>query len=246
METTFSRRKSTIIKREIEKIKKEIDEIKTNLRGIVVDISSFIKDKDLISYNLTGARGFKFAENELLKDNDENIRILLIYSNFLKNQFNKQSDYSLDVVLDIVFTNYKAQHNRILDGFLRNIKKVLENYSNIPVAILENIVFFYVLNEFFKYINEISEISQDKCFDILNLLSYIKDVYYNLQPLIEIKKQLIKDDELYKLYENTDDEELKQNLTDFSYSIYTQTRYIKSLFLRLCLEKIVKLCDLKH
>jgi len=240
METTFSRRKLP----DIDKNKKEIDEIKTNLGGIVEEISSFIEKEDLISYNLTSVRGFKFAENELLKDNDENIRILLTYSNFLKEKFKKQSD--LNVVLDIVFIQYRTQNNEILNGFLENIETVLKNYSHIPIAILENIVFFYLLNEFLKYLNEISEINQNKCFDISILLNYFTNLYYNLQPLIETKKELIKDDELYKLYEKTTNEKLKQILTDFSYSIYTETRYIKSLFLRLCLEKIVKLCDLKH
>jgi len=211
----------------------------TKLRGSIVELSKEYDDEYLRSYTFGKSRGIKFASRDLLFNIFYNIQILITYSEFLIKNFNI-TDNNLEEVLEIVLVNYTAQKNPIIDSFLEKIKEQLKSYTYFPHNVLESIVKFYLLKYFFEYLEESDE---KNCVEITNILKYL--IKITKTDLIEKKENLITPDEFSKFYsEGTT--EIKGILLDFSYSIYTHTRYIKSLFTKLCIFKIVKICDLRE
>lgn len=242
MEIDFSRRTSELTTKQIEdKLKTELNKLKTDLRGIIVNISGEYKPEGLMSYSFRTSRNVEFASKKLLEIIDENIRILLKYSEYLKVIYTSETKNNLTHLLQVLFSEYRAQGNTIIDGFLTNIQTELEMYSNIPLTILENIVFFYLLIMFYRYLND--ETDKTNCKEILEILEYITKLFEE-RNLIESKEQLLQNEVIRSIYPDASNE-LKQILIDYSYSIYTRIINVKALFLALCMEKISKICDLK-
>jgi GMP synthase-like glutamine amidotransferase len=244
MNIDFSRRTNKIsveVKSELNEInKKQIeDKIRTELRGIIVNISGEFKPEGLMSYSFRTSRNVEFASQKLLQIIDENIRILLKYSEYLN--YTSETKNNLTDLLSVVFSEYRAQGNTIIDDFLTNIEIELNLYSNIPLTILENIVFFYLLIMFYRYLNDKTD--KTNCEEILKILEYITKLFEE-RKLIKDKTQLLQDEVIHRIFPEATPE-LKAILIDYSYSIYTRIINVKALFLRLCMEKISEICEIK-
>lgn len=203
-------------------------------------IANFKVDKKFISsYTLTTSRGIRFASRDLDNMIYENIQILITYSNYLKTAYNIQTN-NLEAFLAIVESEYRAQQNSIINGFLTRIEEELELYSYIPIYILESIVLYYLFIYFYKYLEESGE---KNCDEIIEILKFLTEK--SKEKFIEKKGDLITNEQIKELYEQGTTE-IKGILLDFSYSIYTQIIFIKTLFTKLCLMKIVEICSLKE
>jgi len=232
MNTSFSTRKHV----SEEEIKSDI----AKLNGIIEKLSKVNGDELTRAFTYNTELGLIFASTRLGFQIDENITILKTYSEYLKHisKTEENSGHELEESL----TPYKTIKDKfpIINGFLNRIRGELQLYPYFPHNVLDSIVKFYLLKYFFEYLEESDE---KNCVEITNILKYL--IKITKTDLIEKKENLITPDEFSKFYsEGTT--EIKGILLDFSYSIYTHTRYIKSLFTKLCIFKIVKICDLRE
>jgi len=234
MSESFSRRKERP-----EITQKEINERILKLRSSVHKLSSEYDDKDTKSLTFSNPLGLKFASQQIKFKIDENISILLDYSEFLKQYYNIEKN--VDDILDIVFIEFKAQHNMTINSFLTQIKEQLKYYTYFPYNVLESVVKFYLFKYLLEYLDDYNE--ADKCEEFLKILEFLLNI--SRTNLIEDSKNLIPQEEFENFY-NEGNSEIKILLESYSYGIYTHTRYIKAILTKLCLYRITKICGLKE